>query len=113
MIFVITNLLMDYFSQEEFRKQMEEAGDLSQFSVSQQESGQKGAVLDNATDIKVCANILITKEYCMFRHVYHFLANHVPPESVCHRRSYVTCDSKLLCWKVIVFSTRNLFGIIV
>ncbi|XP_072014679.1 LOW QUALITY PROTEIN: ATP-binding cassette sub-family F member 1-like [Amphiura filiformis] len=39
--------------QEEFRKQMEEAGDLSQFSVSQQESGAKGAVLDNATDIKV------------------------------------------------------------
>ena len=57
----MTNYWLIIFTQEEFRKQMEEAGDLSQFSVSQQESGQKGAVLDNATDIKVGSNIKVTK----------------------------------------------------
>lgn len=37
---------------QEFQRQLEEAGELSQFSISQQE-GAKSAALDNATDIKV------------------------------------------------------------
>ena len=35
------------------RQQMMEDGDLSNFSLSQQESSAKGAMLENATDIKV------------------------------------------------------------
>ena len=53
---------------------MEEAGDLSQFSVSQQESGQKGAVLDNATDIKVGSNLLITKSIAWIKSEFQYIS---------------------------------------
>lgn len=38
-------------------KEME--GDLGQFSLSQQENRSKGALLENATDIKVCSCALL------------------------------------------------------
>ncbi len=68
---------------------MEEAGDLGQFSVSQQESGAKGAALDNATDIKVCvaSNMPLIVPY--FMQIAFFSLFHTTTEEMSHKNSVV------------------------